>query len=154
MINSLLLLVAIVGIFLTRRQLQQDHKVQKATFFKDFYLTMWSDQEIRDFYYEIEYDKFRYSPELLGGSQQEKQLDRFLGFLDLLCDLYSQGSISEREIRFFNYELKKVHDSDHVQAYLQALSRFYSESGVKTKPYSSLVEYWDRTLPRQELPPP
>lgn len=94
LINSVLLVVAIIGIFITYRQMKEGYKTQKASFFKDLYLTMWSDREIRDTYYDIEYNKIIYNINF-HGSTDEKRLDHLLCFTDLICELYSQRVITD-----------------------------------------------------------
>src|SRR5690349_8360586 len=92
-INAFLLGVTSIGIIFTFLQIRAARKTQKATFFKELYSTMFSDNDIRQVYYQIEYDEFVYDKNF-HGSENEKLLDRLLSFADLVCDLYAQKVIS------------------------------------------------------------
>jgi hypothetical protein len=145
LINAGLLFVAIVGIFLTYRQIKGSHKTQKATFFKDLYSTMFSDHDIRDAFYQIEYGEFNYDVNF-HGSDNEKAIDQLLSFIDLICDLYAQGIITQHEMSFFKYEFTRIYFNDNVQRYLKFLTGFYTQIGTETKPFPSYVAYCESKL--------
>ena len=145
LINAALLLIAVLGIFLTYRQMRESYRTQRASFFKELYSTMWSDSEIRDMYYRVEYGKLDYS-ESFHGSPDERLLDRLLSFTDLLCELYSQNIISDNEMRFFQYELATIYKNDNIHRYIKALDNWFVERGVGTKPYRSLLSYCQRAF--------
>jgi hypothetical protein len=145
LINVALLVVAIIGIFLTYRQIRIGYKTQKATFFKEIYSTMFSDPDIRNAYYQIEYDEFTYDSEF-HGSENEKLIDRLLSFVDLVCELYNQKVITEREMSFFHYEFIRIYKNKNVQAYLKFLKKFYKKVGSKTEPFHSFVTYCKNVL--------
>ena len=145
LINTFLLIVGVIGIFLAYRQIKDGYKTQKATFFKDLYSTMFSDPDIRTAYYQIEYDKFIYDDNF-HGSQNEKHLDRLLSFVDLVCDLYNQKMITKHEMQFFKYEFLRVYQNENVRGYLDFLRGFYHNVGVETEPFFSFVSYCKKTL--------
>jgi len=149
LINAGLLLAAIGGIFLTYRQIKESHKTQKATFFKDLYSTMFADRDIREAYYQIEYNEFVYDLKF-HGSDNEKLIDRLLSFIDLVCDLYAQRIISEHEMSFFRYEFTRIYDNDNVRRYLSFLESFYNQVGAGTRPFPSYVAYCEDKLPRRK----
>jgi hypothetical protein len=76
-INAILLLMAVVGIRLTYRQIRETRLIQKATFFKDLYTTLYGDSEVRDAFYRVEYGEFTYDDNF-HGSEREKVMDRLL----------------------------------------------------------------------------
>lgn len=130
---------------LAYRQLKEGHRTQKAPFFKDLYQTMFSDRDIRDAYYQVEYGDFSYD-ETFHGSENEKRFDRLLSFLDLRCDLYRQRIISQHEMSFFRYELMRIYGNANTRRYLEFLSRFYQSVGSGTRPFCSFVSYCEKTL--------
>src|SRR5262245_50146572 len=95
-VSMCLLFVAVIGIMLTYQQMRQNHKIQKANFFKERYTTMFADADVRAAAYMIEYDKFVYNEDF-HGSPQERIVDRLLSFADLVCDLYAQKLLSAHE---------------------------------------------------------
>mgnify|MGYP001586538931 CR=1 len=143
--NAALLIVAIIGIFFTYRQIKGSYKTQKATFFKELYSTMFSDKDIRDAYYQIEYGKFVYDDDF-HGSEYEKLFDRLLSFVDLVCDLYRQGIITDHEMSFFKYEFKRIYQNKNVQNYLVFLRDFYQAEVSGTEPFKSFISYCEGAL--------
>jgi|GEM_PF-1794634 len=138
--NIALLIVAILGIWLTLLQITEGSKTQKAAFFKDLYSTMYSDPDVREAFYQVEYGKFIYNPKF-HDSPSEKKIDRLLSFVDLVCDLYDQKIITEREMRFFKYEFARISQDPNVQGYLEFLRSFYDSVGTGTRPFPSFVSY-------------
>jgi hypothetical protein len=74
---------------------------------------MFSDPDIRKAYYQIEYDRFVYD-DSFHGSDNEQLIDRLLSFADLVCDLYSQGLITRREMNFFKYEFIRIYQELNI----------------------------------------
>ncbi len=148
-ISTLLLLVAVIGIMFTYQQMRQNHKIQKANFFKELYTTMFADEDVRAAAYMIEYDKFVYN-EAFHGSPQEKSVDRLLSFADLVCDLYAQKLFSAHEMDFFNYEFVQIYKNANIQHYLDYLKARYDETGRQTgrdiEPFPAYVAYCEAQL--------
>lgn len=148
------------GLALTReqveqnnKQLQQSHHIQKATFFKELYLTMSGDQDIRDALYLLDKDEFVYGSRF-RKSDDEKRIDRLLSFVDLICALYMWGLLEDQEMQFFRYELMVVYNDPHVQAYLQYLKgAFKEETKADLQPFSSFTAYCQKeALPNVKSP--
>jgi hypothetical protein len=140
LINAFLLAVAVIGIYFTYCEAKQTRKTQKATFFKDLYSTMYSDNDIRKAYYQIEYDEFVYGPNF-HGSTNEPLIDRLLSFTDLVCYLYDQTMLTEHEMGFFKYEFLRIYADENIQKYLDFLKDFYQKNRTGTKPFPSFVSY-------------
>jgi hypothetical protein len=148
-INTLLLLAAVVGIFLTYRQIQQTSKTQRATYFKDLYSMMFSDPDIRKAYQQVEYDKFVYD-DTFHGSESEHSIDRLLSFADLVCYLYDNKMLTENEMRAFKYELLRVYTNVGIQRYLTFLEQFYFQNRTGTEPFQRFVSYCESMFPEGE----
>jgi len=148
-VSTCLLIVAVTGIMLTYQQMRQNHKIQKANFFKELYTTMFADEEVRGAAYMIEYDKFVYNGDF-HGSPQEKMVDRLLSFADLVCDLYAQELLSAHEMDFFNYEFVQVYKNANIQHYLDYLKERYIATGRETghdiQPFPAYVAYCEAQL--------
>lgn len=143
MTNIVLLIVAIIGIFFTYYQIKQGFKTQRAIFFKELYLTLFSDEVIRKAFYQIEYDHFVYDASF-HGSPSKKAIERLLSFVDLVCEIYAQKFITEREMSFFKYEIIRVYTSDNIQNYLKFLKDFYKLVETGTMPLSSFIFYCEK----------
>ncbi|HEV8194415.1 MAG TPA: hypothetical protein VGP82_23435, partial [Ktedonobacterales bacterium] len=148
-VSMCLLFVAVIGIMLTYQQMRQNHKIQKANFFKELYTTMFADGDVRAAAYMIEYDKFVYNEDF-HGSPQERVVDRLLSFADLVCDLYAQKLLSAHEMDFFNYEFVQIYKNANVQHYLDYLKARYDETGRQTgrdiEPFPAYVVYCEAQL--------
>lgn len=138
--NLGLLLIAFVGVCLTLKQMKQKYKTQKAVFFKELYSTMFSDQEIRNAFYKIEYNKFKYEHEF-HGSEEEKCMDRLLSFVDLICDFYDQKILTKREMSTFKYEFLRIFKNENIKKYLEFLKDFYKLNQTETEPFSYFRKY-------------
>ncbi len=144
-VSAALLVVAVFGILLTYTQIRNNYRMQKATFFKDLYSTMFSDDDIRQAMYAVQYGTFVYD-EQFPGSPEEKRIDRMLSFADLACDLYAQGVLTHREMAFFTYEFFRIYKNPNVQAYLDHLQTRYAETGQKIEPFPAFVAYCETEL--------
>jgi hypothetical protein len=143
MLNNIqlgLLIVAIVGIGLTYHRIRLSYKTQKAIFFKEIYLTLRREKELRDIYYKIEYNELQYTPEFHGGPE-EGPTDRLLSFFDLICDLYNQRILTKQEMSFFRYDIKRVYQNESVQEYINFLQRWYISIGEEIAPFNSFISY-------------
>ncbi len=115
-ISVILLVIAVIGLFLTYKQLQNTHKTQKAIFFRELYSTLFSDRDLRDAFYQIEYSNFKYTSKF-HGSQKERLIDKLLSFANMVCDLYFEGNISKHEMNFFKYEFLRIYKNDNIKSY-------------------------------------
>jgi hypothetical protein len=144
-INTGLLLITALGVVAAVVQIRNGTKAQRATFLKDLYLQFRIDPEIAESFYLIEYDKFRYDSSF-HGSEIEPKIDRLLTFIDLVCELYDQQSISQKEMKFFNYPFKRVAQDPEIQKYLEFLGKFYARNSVQHKPFSAFQNYARKNL--------
>lgn len=139
-INAGLLVLAAVALIFTYLQVRANTRTNRAIFFKELYLTMFSDSDMRDAFYKIEYDQFVYS-EKFHKSPEEKAIDRLLSFVDLICNLYYQGLLTSNEMKSFSYELKRIYENSNVSGYLAFLKAFYSQVNTGTQPFAYFLRY-------------
>src|SRR5437588_6413189 len=99
-VSIILLFVAVIGIYLTVRQLKQGYEIQKATFFKELYLALTSHTDIRKAVYLVEGKKFVFDQSFYG-SPEEYLIDQMLSFFDLVCELYTRTMLTNQEMQFF-----------------------------------------------------
>jgi len=137
--------LAIIGIFLTRHQIKQGYNVQKATFFKDLFQTMYGDPEIRNTFYLIEHGKFVFDNNFYQ-SENEQSIDRLLCFVDLICGLYAGKMLTKQEMFYFEFELITIYNDPNVQAYIEYIRGLYKERKFVTTPFASFVSYGQQEL--------
>lgn len=105
LISFTLLIATGLAVFYAYLQVRANYATQKSGFFKELYLIMFSDPDIRDAYLLIEYERFVYDDHFHGASPHEVIIDRMLNFFNLLCDLYAQKVLTEHEMSFFKYSI-------------------------------------------------
>src|SRR6266849_10002927 len=154
-LSLIFLSLAIIGIFLTRHQIKQGYDVQKATFFKDLFQTMYGDPEIRNTFYLIEHSKFVFNDNFYE-SGNEQSIDRLLCFVDLICGLYAGKMLTKQEMLYFEFELITIYNDRNVQAYLEHIRCLYKERKFVITPFASFVSYGhqelvDRTSPTSRV---
>jgi hypothetical protein len=140
LINLLILVTAVVGAILVIMQIRSSNKTQRTVFLKDLYSTLYSDPEMRQAFYEIEYERFKYD-DAFHDSPAEGRIDRFLGFLDMVCYLHSQGFLSLAEMEFFRYEMLRTYQNPEVRRYMAFLQQWFDQTAILDKPYESLWDY-------------
>lgn len=136
--------LAIIGIFLTRHQIKQGYDVQKASFFKELFQTMYGDPDIRNTLYLILHGKFVFDDTSFYESGHEQSIDRLLCYLDLICALYLGKMLTKQEMLYFEYELNTVYRDPHIQAYLQHVKGLYRKRGIAIAPFSSFLLYCEK----------
>jgi len=105
-------------------QIKENAKIQRAIFLKDLYMQFHTDTEVSEAFYLIEYGNFKYEQDKFHGSKQEKSIDRLLTLIDIICEMYDQDFFSDREFKYFKYQIKRVMDNYEIQNYLSFLSDF------------------------------
>jgi hypothetical protein len=128
------------GIVLTLRQLRENSKTQQATFFKELHSAFYADQKIRNAYYLIEYDNFKYDASF-HGAELERDIDQLLKFADMVCNLHKEGLLNTRAMSLFNYEFLRVYSNESIQRYLGFLRTWYSQVKSDTEPFPHFIDY-------------
>lgn len=125
---------------LNRETAEETKKIHQATLLKEFYTTMFSDEEIRKVWYMLEYNQFVYD-ENFHDSELEKPTDRLLTFIDLLCSLHARGVITAREILYFKYEIHQMYTNEALARYLTHVKNSYAVRVPGIVPYDNYFKY-------------
>jgi hypothetical protein len=120
------LLLAIVGLFLTWRQIRQGNRQKRGEFMTNLFTQYISDPGMTACFYNIEYDKFLY-PEAFHGTEEEKQLDRLLSFFDNMATLCENGDLTIRDMGTFAYQYLVLYRNKQIQSYLAFLDNWCQE---------------------------
>lgn len=119
-------------------QLHESIKVKKAEFLHDIMEKVAFDQDIVEFINKTDYKKIRwYNENFHGGSRDERLADKTLSFLSYILYLKNEGVISERELYFVKYILKRVLTDHQVHCYLFNLYHFDKSNFL----YQNLIDY-------------
>jgi hypothetical protein len=148
---------ALIGILFTYMQVKQNNKVNRAMFLKEFYTTMFTDEDIRKVWYMVEYNRFIYEgtdetrDECFHESELEKATDRLLTFVDLLCSLHARNVISDDEMGFFKYEIRQMYTNEDLDRYLRHVQASYKKIGLE--PYKSYFQYCEKNFTDRQWRP-
>src|SRR5690242_3461140 len=103
--NFFLLLVAIIAVVFTYRQIRGNDNTQKAIFFKELYLMMLRDPEVANGFRLVDEERFTYDNDHFKDSWElELTIDSMLVAFDLMCYLYTLGVVSEYEMNIWKYK--------------------------------------------------
>jgi hypothetical protein len=120
-IKSLLLVLTFLGVVAAFRQIREGARAQRALFLKDLLLALRGDSEASNVFYLIDHGHLRW-PFGDGGCELERQVDRLLTLLNLVCEMNQQGILSKREMRHFRYYLDRVGSNKAIKRYVQFLN--------------------------------
>lgn len=116
--------LAVGGIFLTflsvsfaGYQLFLSRRDHQARFLFDVNSWLFADDEIRRFYYVLDYGRWTFDPDTFRGSDDERILDKFLYTLDTIQRLIESNHIRPRELTFLHVEAAQVLNNPEVQKY-------------------------------------
>lgn len=144
-VNLSLLIIAIVGIFLTLHQIRQNYHIQKTTFFKEIYLAFLSEKTIWDAFYYIEKNQFLFEKNFLGTSA-ERDIDALLCFFDMISKLYLGKMLTAQELHHFDYEFTTIYTNKEIRKYLDYIRDLYDERRIKNLPFVSFISYCKNDL--------
>ncbi len=140
---SIGLLLTVVGLCANFVQLRRNWRVQKAQFLTNITNDLFDDNDLRKFFYKIDYDKFQFSETRLRkfkGSDDERHLDALLYRYNLLGRLVRMKLLDIKEIEFLIFEIAQVFKNTQVLKYIQWLETEYQKHGTlgtnqRTRPY-------------------
>jgi hypothetical protein len=123
-------LVAAVGLFMTAWQLRRESIRKRAEFIVSFLSQFRSDAETSRMFYQLEYaEGFHYGPDF-HGSDEERHLDRLLGYFERIAALYKMGVIVRGDLKLVQYEFIRVFQHPEVQRYFEFLDGLPRVLGV------------------------
>ena len=139
-VASLALVAAAVGAFAAYRQFQASVRATRATLLKDLYLQFRNDELIAEAFYKIEYGVFRYTSEF-HKSDDERKIDLLLTLCDLVCAMYDDRTLTDKEMKYFRYLFKRIHCNSEIKKYLAFLDDFYKKNNMHKKAFEQFQIY-------------
>ena len=133
-IQTLAIVVAIIGLFFNFAQLKSGNKQKRAEYIISLYNQYMSDKNMLDIYYKIEYQKLKYSSDF-HGSDDEKNLDKLLEFYDNIAKLYELKNFTLEDLDYVAYRYLIIYQDQSVKVYLEFLDNWFEKRGMKLKPF-------------------
>lgn len=107
-------------------------RVQSAQFVANLSRDLLATAELRQFYFHIDYEKFRFDSSAIAafkGSDDERRLVALLYQYNMIGRLIQMGVVSYDDIDFLVFEVIQVLSNTQVQNYLAWLDAEFSKHG-------------------------
>ena len=134
-----LLLVIGGGIFAYFRW-RKDIALKRASYINELTEKIRTDPLIRDTLYLLDYGCPWYSSDFHNSGSPELKMDKTLSYFSYICYLIDQDIISDKEFKFFKYEIESILDNHELQDYLYNLYHFSNSINVPIT-FHYLFEY-------------
>lgn len=134
-----LVLIVIGGLF-TLYQWRKNMLLKRAGYINELTEKIRSDNDIKDTVYLIDYDLPWYSINFHGCGEDERKMDKTLSYFSYICYLKKQKIITEKEFRFFEYEVISILKNKQIRNYFYNLYH-YSQRLEVPFTFSYLLEY-------------
>jgi hypothetical protein len=110
----------VVSVMIYRHTREEDRKLQKAAYVRDYTLAFFQHPELEETFFDIDHDKFTYSDDIIG-KEKERRLLRLLDFFNSLGYSWDQGVIDVEDIdkTTLGYAVWRVHRDEQVGAFLK-----------------------------------
>ena len=121
---------AIIGLSMTYIQMKRTAKTNRIKFISDLTNDLLNDNDIRDFFYKLDYEKFKFKVGDFKSSKEERWLDSILFKYDVIGKMVLNKALTIPEIEFVLFEIIQVYKNKEVQKYLKWLDKEYVKHGM------------------------
>ena len=118
-----LILVIIGGVF-AYYQWRRNVSLKRASYINELTEKIRTDPFISDTIYLLDYEQSWYSNEFHSSGEMELKMDKTLSYFSYICYLKKQKIISNKEYKFFKYEIERILLNSDIQDYFYNLYHF------------------------------
>lgn len=118
------LIAVIAGGFFSLYQYNKNTKLKRADYINELTEKIRTDNDISSVIYKIEYNIEWYNDYFHDSGDLERQVDKTLSYFSYICYLKKQKIISDREFKFFKYEVDRILMNEEVVDYFYNLYHF------------------------------
>ena len=136
LIQAVALLVAAGGLILTAIETRRSARQRRVQQIVELQHQFYSDADLMDAYYLIEYGEFEYDGNF-HGSKLEKSMDRLLVHFESIASLYEAKVVSARELDIVAYNYLVIYQNRGIQQYFDWLDSWYKTRGIKEQPFGT-----------------
>jgi hypothetical protein len=146
-------ILTLIGIFLTfasvtfaGSELRRSRHASQSGFL--FNISTWylDDPALRQFFYKLDYNTWKFDEEKFSGSADEPLLDKMLYVFDLLEHLIESKQMSPDDLQMFAFEASRVLHNPEVKKYLSWLDAEYRLVGQPGPAYAAARKLANRIL--------
>jgi hypothetical protein len=138
-VGCVTMIVAIIGLIFSCYQWWKKVQLERAERLSKLITLLRNDVRQLSILYKIDYGESWYD-ESFHKSELEGELDRFLSFYEYILYLRMNCIISEKEFRFFEYDIMRIVKNSDLRSYLFNLYQFCRDNKL-TFPYQNVVDY-------------
>jgi hypothetical protein len=150
MIGFTLTFIAVVAAV---RGIRHNQAVERGRFLSEVMDRLFRDDSVRKFWYQLDYDQWRFDQMAFPGSDEERWLDHLLYQFALVGRLVKLGVLSQEEVTAIGFEAARVlTDSAEVQKYLEWLREQYALTGQPSTPFPDAIYLAQLVKPQRKGP--
>lgn len=138
-IGCVTMIVAVIGLIFSCYQWWKKVQLERAERLSKLINMLRNDVRQLSILYKIDYGESWYDISF-HKSKLEGELDRFLSFYEYTLYLRMNCIISEKEFRFFEYDIIRIVKNTDLQSYLYNLYHFSEHSGTPFA-YNYILKY-------------
>ncbi|OGQ92376.1 MAG: hypothetical protein A2464_03735 [Deltaproteobacteria bacterium RIFOXYC2_FULL_48_10] len=120
------------GLFIAVFQIKRNFKVQRAEFIRSITAELFDDSDLRKFFYEIDYEKFKFPADDIKswkGCDNERRLDALLYKYDAIAKMVRINLVKLDDIEFLLFEFIQVLKNSEVQSYINWIDNEFDAHG-------------------------
>lgn len=122
-------IAAVISLIFAAREVRRNTLAQRAGFLLTLTERYFADNEIRKFYYQIDYHHFIFDLKSFVGSDEERWLDTLLYTFDVIGSLVRMNGVTINEVKIFAFQASRVLNNPEVKKYLAWLDEQYRREG-------------------------
>jgi len=126
----------IASLILAAREVRRNTTAQRTQFLLDFTERYFADNDVRKFFYKIDYNKFKFDVKELVGSDEERWLDSLLYTFDLIGRMVRTGAVTLDEVSIIAFQASRVLGNPEVEKYLDWLDKEHAHEGRRVPAHS------------------
>lgn len=119
----------ILSLIFAAREVRRNTLAQRTQFLLDFTERYFSDNDVRKFFYKIDYNKFQFDLDEFICSDEERWLDSLLYTFDVIGRMVRTGAVTLDEVSIIAFQASRVLRSPEVEKYLRWLDKEHAQEG-------------------------
>jgi hypothetical protein len=135
------------------RGIRHNQAVERGRFLSEIMDRLFRDDNVRKFWYQLDYAQWRFDKNTFPGSEEERWLDHLLYQFALVGRLVKLKVISEEEVMAIGFEAARVlTDNSEVREYLEWLKEQYALTGQPSTPFPDAMYLAQLVKPHSSRP--
>lgn len=130
------LLLTVLGLAFAGYEIRRSVLVQRAQFIMSITEQYFGDEDVRKFYYRLDYNEFVLDFGAFIGSDEERWLDSLLYTFDTVGRMVKMGAVSIKDVDLIAFQASRVLRNPEVKKYLDWLDGEYANEDSRLPAHS------------------